>query len=265
MAWRLLEGPNLDIYQSLAIEEALAKVSSRSSDVTNTLRIWKADRAVVVGRFQCIHKELDVRYCQDSSIAIARRFTGGGTVYQDRGNLNFTICADQNESYVPKRLPQLYKRFVGEIAYQLQKIGIPARFDSQRSCLRIREKKISGTAGWIKHGVSFIHGTLLIDADLSVLNRCLEIPLGQPVYIRNGKKTRCLESKLDTVTNIIEEVPEAPSEANIAACIIRSVEEVAGTTIVKGALTKEERDTAHSLYQSRYSVPEWNLGTRVPD
>ncbi|MFW9944461.1 MAG: biotin/lipoate A/B protein ligase family protein [Candidatus Sifarchaeia archaeon] len=260
-----MEGPNLDIYQSLAIEEALAKVSSHSSDVANTLRIWKADRAVVIGRFQCIHKELDIRYCQEGSIAIARRFTGGGTVYQDKGNLNFTICADQKESYVPKRLPQLYKRFVGEIAYQLQKIGIPARFDAQRSCLRIQQKKITGTAGWIKQGISFIHGTLLINADLSLLNRCLRIPLDQPVYLRNGKKTRCLESKRDTVTNIIEEVPEAPSEGEIAAAIIRSVEEVAGTSIVRGSLTKEERNTAHSLYQSRYSVAEWNLGTRVPD
>jgi len=260
-----LEGPNLDIYQSLAIEEALAKVGSHSSDMTNTLRIWKADWAVVVGRFQCIHKELDIHYCQSNSIAIARRFTGGGTVYQDRGNLNFTICADQREPYVPKRLPQLYKGFVGEIAYQLQKIGIPARFDAQRSCLRIQEKKITGTAGWIKQGVSFIHGTLLVDADLSVLNRCLEIPVGQPKYLRNGRKTRCLESKRDIVANIIEEVTEAPSEDDIAAAIIRSVEEVSGASIAKGSLTKEERDTAHSLYQSRYSVAEWNLGTRVPD
>ncbi|MFX1265705.1 MAG: biotin/lipoate A/B protein ligase family protein [Promethearchaeota archaeon] len=265
MSWRLLEGPNLDIYQSLAMEEALAKVGSHSSRVTNTLRIWKADRAIVVGRFQCIHKELDIQYCKNNSISIARRFTGGGTVYLDKGNLNFTICADQRESYVPKRLPQLYKAFVGEIAYQLQKIGIPARFDPQRSCLRIKEKKITGTAGWIKQGVSFIHGTLLVDANLTVLNRCLEIPVGQPEYLRTGKKTRCLESIRDTVTNINEEVPEGPSEEELAAAIMRSIEEVAGASIAKGSLTKEEKDTAHSLYQSRYSLAEWNLGTRVPD
>jgi lipoate-protein ligase A len=265
MSWRFLEGPNLDIYQSLAIEEALARVSSHSSEMTSTLRIWKADRAVVVGRFQCIHKELDIQYCQSNKIAIARRFTGGGTVYQDKGNLNFTICADPRETYVAKRLPELYKGFIGEIAYQLQKIGIPARFDAQRSCLRIQKKKITGTAGWIKHGVSFIHGTLLVDADLAVLSRCLEIPAGQPEYFRNGKKTRCLESKHDTVTNIIEEVPEAPSEEDIAVAIVRSIEELSGTTITKGSLTKEERDTAHALYQSRYSVADWNLGTRVPD
>ncbi|UCH04277.1 MAG: lipoate--protein ligase family protein [Candidatus Thorarchaeota archaeon] len=265
MSWRLLEGPNLDIYQSLAIEEALARVSSHSSEMTNTVRIWKADRAVVVGRFQCIHKEVNIHYCQSNDISIARRFTGGGTVYQDSGNLNFTICADQRESYVPKRLPQLYKAFVGEIAYQLQKIGIPARFDPQRACLRIQDKKITGTAGWIKQGVSFIHGTLLVNADLSVLNRCFEIPVDQPEYLRNGKKVRCLESKRDTVTNIIEEVPEAPSEEDIAAAIIRSVQEVSGTSIIKEALTKEERDTAHSLYQCRYSLADWNLGTRVPD
>ncbi len=265
MSWRLLEGPNLDIYQSLAIEEALAKVSSHSFKMMNTLRIWKADRSVVVGRLQCIHKELDIHYCQSNNIAIARRFTGGGTVYQDQGNLNFTICAQQKEDYVPKRLPQLYKGFVGEIAYQLQKIGIPARFDAQRSCLRIQEKKITGTAGWVKRGVSFIHGTLLVDADLSALKRCLEIPAGQPKYLRMDRKTRCFESTRDRVTNIIEEVPEAPSEEEIAAAIIRSVEAVSSVSIAKGSLTREERDTAHSLYQSRYSLTDWNLGTRVPD
>jgi lipoate-protein ligase A len=260
-----LEGPNLDIYQSLAIEEALAKVSSHSTEKMNTLRLWKTDRAVVLGRFQCPHNELDIHYCQSNGIAIARRFTGGGTVYQDRGNLNFTVCVDQREPYVPKPLPQLYKGFVGEIAYQFQKIGIPARFDVLSSCLRIKEKKITGTAGWIKQGVSFIHGTLLMGVDLSVLNRCLDIPAGQPKYLRNGKTTRCLESKRDKVTNVNDEVPEAPSEEEIRAAIIGSIEAVSGSHVVKGSLSKEEKDTAHSLYQSRYSVAEWNLGTRVPD
>ncbi|MFQ5833058.1 MAG: biotin/lipoate A/B protein ligase family protein [Candidatus Thorarchaeota archaeon] len=265
MSWRLLEGPDVDIYHSLAVEETLVRVCSQSTDKTSTLRLWKSDSAVVIGRFQCVHKEADVLRCERKGIPIARRFTGGGTVYQDTGNLNFTICADRSEPYVPRKLPDLYKTFVGEIAYELQQIGIPARFDKQRSCLRIKGRKISGTAGWIKRGVSFIHGTLLINADLLALKKCLEVPSSQPRYLRNDGKTRCLESKCDEVTNISSEVLEPPSEEEIRAAIVRSVEKIADVSVVRGHMTKEETDTAYSLYQSRYSLADWNLGTRAPE
>ncbi|MFX1369853.1 MAG: biotin/lipoate A/B protein ligase family protein [Promethearchaeota archaeon] len=264
MAWRIIEKGNQDIFTNLAVEEALARVNAKLENKMNTLRFWRASSAVVMGRFQCVHKEADIQFCKEHSIPIARRFTGGGTVYQDSGNLNFSICADQKKPYVKRTLPELYEVFIGGIARGLQEIGISARFDPFRSCIRIGRKKITGTAGWVKQGVSFIHGTLLIDSNLETLQRCLHVPEGQPAYLRDGK-IRCMESKRDIVTSIQREVAGCPSNARIKSSIVRSIERIAGTSAEEGELTEEEERMAQSLYQSRYSQAKWNMGTPVPE
>ena len=264
MVWRVIEDGELDIYRNLSIEESLARVNADSAEKTNTLRLWQSNRSVVIGRFQCVHKEVDLDYCQREGIRIARRFTGGGAVYHGVGNLNFTICADQRKSYVPKSLKKLYQGFVGSIANGLQEIGIPTAYDEKRSCLRIGEKKITGTAGWIKQGVSFLHGTLLIDASLNTLERSLDAPADQTQYLRDRTRIRCKRSKRDIVTNISAEVSSRPSDVEIKAAIVKSVATFSDESVESGKLTQKERNTAQVLYQSRYSLDEWNLGTPAP-
>ncbi len=261
----MLEEGELDVFRNLAIEEAIARVNAESTQKTNTLRFWRSEPAVVLGRFQCVHKEVNIAFCRTNRIPIARRFTGGGTVFHDSGNLNFTICLDQSMSYVSRTLNELYWNFVGAIATALRELGIPANYDSNRSCLRINGKKITGTAGWIKQGVSFIHGTLLIDADLAKLKRCLDVPLNQPEYLRDNRRIRCLESKKDKVTSIAQELTSRPSDVEIKNAIIATLERISEEEIHVASLTKTEIDAADSLYQTRYCQTEWNLGTLVSE
>lgn len=266
MSWRLLEEHRTNVQRNLAIEEAIARASAaKPNGKVNTLRFWRSSSAVVIGRFQCVHKEVNLEFCKERDITIARRFTGGGTVYHDEGNLNFSICLDQSEPYVCRTLNELYWNFIGAMVYDLQQIGIPANFDSYRSCVRVNGKKITGTAGWIKQGVSFIHGTLLIDSDLDTLRDSLDVPPGQPEYLRDNRRLRCLESKRDNVTTIRQEIENAPSDGEIKSAIIKTMEKISETRLRRGNLEKDEIELAESLYQSRYSQPEWNLGTLVPD
>ncbi|MFW9976753.1 MAG: biotin/lipoate A/B protein ligase family protein [Candidatus Thorarchaeota archaeon] len=263
--WRLLEEEGTDVFKNLALEEAIARVNAEQEEKINTLRFWRADCAVILGRFQCVHKEIDIAFCQKNDIAIARRFTGGGTVFHDIDNLNFAICLDQNKPYVNRTLNELYWNFIGGIATALQEIGIPAIYDSYRSCLRINGKKVTGTAGWLKHGVSFIHGTLLIDSDLEIMRNVLKVPSNQPVYLRDNRRIRCLESKRDSVTTIAREVTRRPSDDEIKSAIINGLEKLSGEDIQSGNITEQETERAESLYQSQYSQPEWNLGTLEQD
>ena len=260
MRWRLIDESKSDIFQSLAREEALARSNAKRAKKINTLRFWISGPAAVIGRFQCSHKEVNFEYCETRGINIARRFTGGGTVYHDAGNLNFSICMDQTEHYVPRTLPELYFNFIGGIALGLQEIGVPANFDAHRSCIRIRGKKVTGTAGWIKRGVSFIHGTLLINANLDHLARALSPPKDQPKYTREGGITRCIESKRDRVTTISREVPEPPSLDEIKGSIIGTIERISRCQIERGDWTSDEEGLAEALYRTHYSKPEWNLG-----
>ncbi|MFW9802275.1 MAG: biotin/lipoate A/B protein ligase family protein [Candidatus Thorarchaeota archaeon] len=265
MSWRLLEVGEVDIHRNLALEEALAVVNSESQAKMNTLRLWRAADAVVIGRFQCVHKEADINYCKHNGIVIARRFTGGGAVFHDMGNLNFTLCMNQKEAYVAKTLPTLYRNFVGAIAEGLVDIGVPAQFDKEGSCIRIGKKKITGTAGWIKRGISFIHGTLLINSNLDHLRKSLNAPSDQPQYIRDKRRIRCMESKRDAVTSITEALSKPPSYREIINSIIESIQGFTRARIVPGSLSEEEQATAHALYQSRYSQSEWNLGRLYPE
>ncbi len=264
MSWRIIKEIDNDVFYNLAIDESLVRTMAKCEDKMNTLRFWRSDSAVVIGRFQCVHKEVNLKFCEENKIAIARRFTGGGAVYQDTGNLNFSICVDRTESYVPKSLKDIYKRFIGSVASSLHSIDIPAIYDPVRSCIRIRDLKITGTAGWLKRGVAFLHGTLLIEANLTSLRESLNPPKNQPVYLRDRSRIRCTESKRDVVTNISAEVNNCPNLDRIQKTIVESIQSISGQSTVTGKLTREERDTSQVLYQSRYSKSEWNLGIPAP-
>ncbi len=260
MVWRMLEETEMDIHRNLAIEEALARVNASSKSKMHTIRFWRSPKSVVMGRFQCAHLEVNLGYCSDNQIPIARRFTGGGTVYHDEGNLNITLCLDQHAPYVARTLGELYWNFFGAMASGLQEIGVEVRYDHSRQCLRMGGKKVTGTAGWIKHGVSFLHGTLLIDSDLQVLSQCLTVPPNQPVYLRDKSRIRCKPSKKDVVTSIAREMKDRPSDDEIKQAIMSGIQKLTGETLEMGTLTQEEKDAAHSLYQNRYRLSEWNLG-----
>ncbi len=261
LTWRLLEDEEHNPKKSLALEEAIARTCANSGPKCNTLRFWTSKPSVVIGRFQCVHKEVNLEFCKKNDIDIVRRFTGGGAVYHDEGNLNFTLCLDQSESYVSRTLNELYWNFIGTIATGLQEIGIPARFDAYRSCIRINQKKITGTAGWIKQGVSFIHGTLLIDADLQMLRRSITPPPDQPEYLRDNRRIRCIESKRDIVTTINKEIEKPPSVEQIRKTIVYTMERISEQRVEPGDFFEEELELAESLYENRYRQPEWNLGT----
>ncbi|MFW9921413.1 MAG: biotin/lipoate A/B protein ligase family protein, partial [Candidatus Thorarchaeota archaeon] len=113
--------------------------------------------------------------------------------------------------------------------------------------------------------VSFIHGTLLIDSDLEIMRNVLKVPSNQPVYLRDNRRIRCLESKRDSVTTIAREVTRRPSDDEIKSAIINGLEKLSGEDIQSGNITEQETERAESLYQSQYSQPEWNLGTLEQD
>jgi lipoate-protein ligase A len=263
MPWQLFTNSGPDIQSALAIDEAFARMLVNRSEKINTLRLWNVSRAVAIGRMQCVHKEVDINYCKQNGITIARRFTGGGTVYMDRGNLNFTLCMTQSDPNVPRKLMDVYSKFVGCISQGLNTIDIPVKYDPDRSCLRLNGRKITGTAGWIKQGVSFIHGTLLINADLQTLERCLTVPDNQQVYRRDNTRIRCKPSSRDVVTNIHDEILDGPSEDEIRAAIVESIESLVEEKMKEGKADSWEIEVRESLYHERYKQPSWNLGTPV--
>lgn len=126
--------------------------------------LWQNSPCVVMGRNQNIYQELDLEYIKKNDILPVRRFTGGGAVYHDLGNLNFTFISSQKNKDIDKWMQIILKA--------LEYSNIRAKLDG-RNDLTVDGKKFSGMA-WIEDDDKYmVHGTLMVDLDLSVLIKCL--------------------------------------------------------------------------------------------
>ncbi len=147
--------------ENLATEKTI--LTERRGDV---LFFYINDPCVVVGRNQLPEAEADTEFCRTHRIPVLRRLSGGGTVYQDRGNICYSFISDKTAVSL---LDADYPAFMIEA---LSSFGIRATAGPRRD-LWVEGKKISGTAAHLTRGRTLFHGTLLYDADLTMLEKTL--------------------------------------------------------------------------------------------
>ena len=152
------------------------------------LLLWRNRPAVVVGCYQNICREVHVRALLEQNVPVVRRMSGGGTVYHDLGNLNYTLITGQSGALD-------YDRCLAPVLRALNALGVPAQ--KSRTCdMTVDGKKISGSAQKIANGRVLHHGTLLFDADLTRLD---EITTGRKNDAFCSKGT---QSAICAVTNL---------------------------------------------------------------
>ena len=163
----ICKAKSYDPYENLAYEDALARFVRNSSgdgdDVVEGLYLWQSDNAIIFGRNQSVYKECDLQVVEEKNIKLVRRDSGGGAVYQDLGNLNYSFFCVKNSS----------RNNIECIIGALEKFGIRAVI-SGRNDLVVDGKKISGTAFRAAGNVEMQHGTLLIEEDLELADKCLK-------------------------------------------------------------------------------------------
>ena len=154
---------NTDIYYNLALEEFLLK--NRSEDF---FFLWQSKPVVVVGKHQNPYKEIDINFAIDNQIQVARRLSGGGTVYQDLGGINFTFIKNTEEG---KQIN--LKQHSKPIFDALNILGLNVNY-SDRNDLLLNDKKISGNAEHVYKNRVLHHGTLLFNSNLDRLEQVLK-------------------------------------------------------------------------------------------
>ncbi|HCD68366.1 MAG TPA: lipoate--protein ligase, partial [Bacteroidetes bacterium] len=149
-----------DVYANLALEEYL--VTQSNDDI---LLFYINSPSVVIGKHQNPWKEVDLTLRNEKKHTIARRLSGGGTVYHDRGNINFSFIRNKNQDFVN------FKEHIIPISAALEKLGI-RNIISPRNDIFVNDHKVSGNAEHVnsKLGRILHHGTLLYDSDLIRLN-----------------------------------------------------------------------------------------------
>lgn len=179
---RFIDSPETDIYFHLAAEEYLLKQGTE-----DVFMLWQDTASVVVGKHQRVQAEVNLEFVKERQIPVARRFSGGGTVYHDSGNINLTFIETTKSAYFEKYL-QGTKDF-------LASVGISAHSD-QRMGIYIDGLKVSGSAQCIHKDRVMYHCTLLYDTDLQALTSSLD---ASPVQPFNGYAVPSVRSE---VTNI---------------------------------------------------------------
>ncbi len=183
-----------DPYLNLAIEEYLFQ-NSRD----NVFILWQNEPCIVIGKNQNPYAEIDISVAKEKNIKIVRRITGGGAVYHDLGNLNYTFISNDDACGID------FAKFTAPIISALATMGITATL-SGRNDIEVDGKKISGNAQCKKGGRVLHHGTLLFDSDLEFLSGVLSVD-------REKIQAKAIRSTRARVTNI-KELLSAPIDIN---------------------------------------------------
>lgn len=147
----------------------------------NVFMLWINQPCIVVGKNQNIREEIDQHYCDENDIKIVRRISGGGAVYHDYNNLNYTIISNEDDE-----ADFNFKSLSQPVIDTLAEMGVKAEFTG-RNDLQIGDQKFCGNAQYIKGKRIMHHGCIMFDVDLSVLTKALTV--SKDKYESKGKKS----------------------------------------------------------------------------
>ncbi|MBN2069319.1 MAG: lipoate--protein ligase [Opitutales bacterium] len=225
---------------NLGLEEYLL----RNSD-EEYLLLWRDEPCIVVGRHQLTSQEINHEYVCKHLLPVVRRISGGGTVYHDHGNLNYTFISN-----VEKNREIDYGRYCLPIVYALRRFGVKAELVG-KSDICIGECKISGTAIYMHRNRVLHHGTLLFDADLDTLRQVLRAP-------HKRYTSRAIASNRSKVTNICEHIGRY---MGFDEFYVRMAQELGKQfSLSQWTPTPEMIREAFLLKQNKYDDTEWNFG-----
>ncbi|WP_213950682.1 lipoate--protein ligase [Tepidanaerobacter syntrophicus] len=233
-----------DPYFNMALDEYAVSSLDPSEDY---FYFYQNKPAVIIGRNQNTIEEVNREYVNENNIIVVRRMSGGGAVYHDLGNVNFSFVVD----YKPEDFNNI-ERFAKAIVKALEKLGINAEF-SGRNDITIDGKKISGNAQYITKRRILHHGTLLFDSDLTVLSKALNV---KPEKILS-KGVKSVKSR---VTNIKEYLKDDISIPTFKEMLLKYVFEVEGSELNEYILTPEDMKNITKLRDEKYATWEWNFG-----
>lgn len=232
--------PDNNPYFNLASEEYLLKAFQE-----DLFLLYRNSPTIVVGKHQNTLAEINLPFVQEKGVLVARRISGGGTVFHDLGNLNFALFSSGKEGELVD-----YNKATQPIIGALKEMGLDVRL-GKRNELLLKGHKISGTASHVFKQRVMHHGTLLFSSEMEALSEALKTE-------QDKFTDRAVKSVQSRVTNIMEHLKEPMGIEMFQERIFDYMLRAPGNA----AYTYSEEDLAEiiQLRDSRFSTWEWNFG-----
>ena len=256
---KLIFSPSHYPFFNLALEEYLSNFTDKESEY---LLFYRNEPSLVMGKNQNAWEEMNFNYLQSQNIFLTRRISGGGTVYHDLNNLNFSFIKPLDTKLVAN-----YDSLLLPIVEFLKTLDLNAHIgqrsdiwlENQNENGEIEKRKITGTAQYTNKNRFITHGTLLFDTDLDKLEKAITIPTNVEI---NSKSLKSVRSKVINIKTVLEKNKYEPIP------IIEEFEEKLAHFILLyfnkpvhvHAFTKDEVNEIEKLAEEKYKSFEWIWG-----
>ena len=237
-----LESHNTNSDFNLALEQYVFDSMPKNDSY---FMLWQNSPSIIIGKYQNTLEEINAAYVKDHNIRITRRLSGGGAVYHDLGNINYTYIVD---GAVGDKMDMA--AFCDPLIKTLKTIGIQAELTG-RNDITIDGKKFSGNAQYSRNGRIMHHGTIMFGSDLTVLGQALNVS-------RDKIESKGIKSVRSRVTNIREHM-EQPIEIEEFWKILRE-NMCLGDQVKTYELTSQDLEKVEQIRKDRYGTWEWNWG-----
>jgi len=233
---KIYRNHHTDPYFNLASEEYLLFHENEPC-----FMLWQNERSVILGRNQNAYAEIDRTFTEANHIHVVRRLTGGGAVFHDIGNVNYTFIVPEEKEYVLN-----FQHFATPILHALRTIGVEATL-SGRNDLLVDGKKISGNAQCVMNGKILHHGTLLFSTDLEAMQGALRV---DPNKIAS-KGIKSVRSRVANLSSYLPSLTVTDFMHHLAKAMDGEI------------INFSDSDMANiaALATGKYRTWEWNFGT----
>ena len=233
-----------DPHINLAIEEYVLK--NMDIDKDSFLLFYINEPSIIIGKNQNTIEEIDTEYVEANGIHVVRRLSGGGAVYHDLGNLNYSfLTKDDGESF------RNFKKVTEPVVQALAEMGVKAELLGRNDIL-VEGRKVSGNAQFSTNGRMFSHGTLMFDTEIERVVSALKV--------RKDKiESKGIKSIRSRVANISEFLNDSMTIEQFRMEILKSI--FGGEEKIQYLeLTDEDWTNIHKLSAERYANWDWNYG-----
>ena len=239
----IIDSPSTNAYFNIASEEYLLYKYPKE----DIFLLYVNAPSIIVGKFQNTLAEINLDYVREQHIKVVRRMSGGGTVYHDTGNLNFSFHTQLGTNDFMD-----FSQFTQPVIAMLNKMNVPARLEG-RNDLLVDGKKFSGNAKLAKNGKMIQHGTILLNSQMIVLVEAIKV---NPLKFVD----KAVKSNRARVTNLIDYLPENTTTEILKQLLIgEMLQNNTGASIYQ--FTQEDIEGIEKLVAEKYSTWDWNYGS----